>query len=210
MKQHRSVRLFIALIFAARPCLQITYSKNIEAPMKGKFWWVVTITLILYTNNISMISQFTTIQINFYLDYNLDNHLEYLNDALSKLKKAQRQKSKQPIFQKAQQGGIMQSVKDSMNRSTKGLNMKKHANDVISDVTSKGPSLTDTSCMQNYPISCISENWRNITCIVFVQHPSVPVQNTNTMWNDNPSLNLSTAKESQTCSNFYVHLENIE
>ena len=48
MKQHRYVRLFIALIFAARPCLQITYSKNIEAPMKGKFWWVVTITLILY------------------------------------------------------------------------------------------------------------------------------------------------------------------
>ena len=50
MKQQRSVRLFIALIFAARPCLQITYGKNIEAPMKGKFWWVVTITLILYTN----------------------------------------------------------------------------------------------------------------------------------------------------------------
>ena len=157
-----------------------------------------------------MISQCTTIQINFYLDYNLDNHLEYLNDALSKLKKAQRQKSKQPIFQKAQQGRIMQSVKDSMNRSTKGLNMKKHANDVISDVNSKGPSLTDTSCMQNYPISCISENWRNITCVVFVQHLSLPVQNTNTTLNDNPFLNLSTAKESQSCSNFYVNLENIE
>ena len=157
-----------------------------------------------------MISQFTTLQINFYLDYNLDNHLEYLNDSLLKLKKAQRQQSKQPIFQKAQRGGIMQSVKDNMNRSTKGLNMKKNANDVISDVNSKGPSLTDTSCMQNYPISCISENWRNITCIVFVQHPSVPEQNTNTMLNQNPSLNLSTAKESQTCSNFYVNLENIK
>ena len=46
MKQHRSVRLFIALIFAARPSLQITYSKNVEAPMKGKFWWVATIILI--------------------------------------------------------------------------------------------------------------------------------------------------------------------
>ena len=157
-----------------------------------------------------MISQFTTLQINFYLDYNLDNHLEYLNDSLLKLKKAQRQKSKQPIFQKAQRGENMQSVNDNMNRSTKGLNVKKNADDVISDVNSKGPSLTDTSCMQNYPISCISENWRNITCIVFVQHPSVPVQNTNTMLNDNPSLNLSTAKESQTCSNFYVNLENIE
>ena len=157
-----------------------------------------------------MISQFSTIQINFYLDYNLDNHLEYLNDSLLKLKKAQRQKSKQPIFQKAQRREKMQSVKDNMNRSTKGLNMKKNANDVISDVNSKGPSLTDTSCMQNYPISCISENWRNITCIVFVHHSSVPVENTKTMLNDNISLNLSTAKESQTCSNFYVTLENIE
>ena len=157
-----------------------------------------------------MISQFTTLQINFYLDYNLDNHLEYLNDSLLKLKKAQRQQSKQPIFQKAQRGENMQSVNDNMNRSTKGLNMIKRADDVISDVNSKGPSLTDTSCMQNYPISCISENWRNITCIVFVHHSSVPVQNTNTMLNDNPSLNLSTAKESQTCSNFYVNLENIK
>ena len=157
-----------------------------------------------------MISQFTTIEINFYLDYNLDNHLEYLNDSLLKLKKAQRQKPKLPIFQKAQTGGIMPSVRDNMNRSTKGLNLKRYANDVISDVNSKGPSSTDTSCMQNYPISCISENWRNITCIVFVQHPSVPVQNTNTMLNGIPSLNISTAKESQTCSNFYVNLENIE
>ena len=67
MKQHRSVRLFIALIFAARPCLQITYSKNIEAPMKGKFWWVVTITLILYTN-INVLQYINDITIYNYTD----------------------------------------------------------------------------------------------------------------------------------------------
>ena len=136
--------------------------------------------------------------------------MEYLNDSLLRLRKAQRQNPKQPISQKAHQGEKRQSVKDNTRQSIKGLKEKSPVNDEISDTNLEGPSMTDKLCMRNYPISCISENWTNITCIVFVQYPSRPVHNSNIVLNGNSSVKLSMAKESQTCSNFHVNLENIE
>ena len=133
-----------------------------------------------------------------------------MNDSLLRLRKAQRQNPKQPTSKKAQQGEKQQFVKDNTRRSIKGLKEKSPLNDEISDTNLEWPYMTDKLCMRNYPISCISENWTNITCIVFVQYPSLPVPNNNIVLNGNSSVKLSTAKESQTCSNFHVNLENIE
>ena len=127
-----------------------------------------------------------------------------------RLRKAQRQNPKQPISQKANQGKKKESVKDNTRRAIKGPKEKSPIHDEISDTNLEGPSMTDKLCMRNYPISCISENWTNITCIVFVQYPSLPVPNRNIVLDGNSSVKLSTAKESQTCSNFHVDLENIE
>ena len=66
----------------------------------------------------------------------------------------------------------------------------------------------DSSCMANYPISCISNNWETIKCHVFLP-TSRHRMNASYQHNYLSSTN-SLPRESQACTNFKVHLEHIK
>ena len=137
--------------------------------------------------------------------------MEGLDDSLFRLRQIQRNDDKRQVI----------TTDDTKQRLSKNATSDRSVHHlrpsdelfrgVKTNIDTSRPQ-SDISCIQNYPIRCVSENWEIITCHIWLHSLLSPANKTGRI--SEPKNKYTTSKsiiyEHQSCQNFRVYLENIK
>ena len=147
------------------------------------------------------------------LDYNLNEILEDLDDSLFRLRQITENGNKrQVIDSKYGENGSSTTHKITNTSLQEQKALKETFEMSLSTDIGIYRPFNDSSCMDNYPVSCISDNWETIRCQVLIPRIRRP-KNDSSQHNylsNKISDEISFSNESHVFTNIKVYLEDIK
>ena len=147
------------------------------------------------------------------LDYNLNEILEDLDDSLFRLRQIKENGSKRQITDSKSGENSRSTTHKKTNISLQEHKALKETfkMSLSSNIDTNRP-FNDTSCMENYSVSCISDNWKTIRCQLLIPRLRRPTNDSSqpNYLSNKVSDDISFSSKSHVFTNYKVYLEHIK